>query len=116
MTWESEQETLDKLSGESETETTTMICVRRCCDNCGEPAHFRHTFLLPNARSNPASHGYGRDDISRCSDAEQYSCKNAECIMKMRRMDGYGWCSTYPATERFAHMFLEWKKFDAPQD
>ena len=116
MTWENEQETLDKLPGEGETETITRVRIRICCDNCGEPAHFKYTFLLPNARSNPASSGYGGDDISRCSDAEQYSCRNKECIREMRRMDGYGWCSMYPANKHFARMFLTWEESDAQQD
>ena len=112
MTFESEAKTLDKLPGEGDTKTVTRTRVRIRCDNCAEPAHFKYTFLLPNARSNPASNGYGGDDMSWCSDAEQFSCRDAECIREMQRLDGYGSCSTYSATERFAHMFLRWRDSD----
>lgn len=105
-------ETLDTLDGEGKTETITRVMKRHTCDNCGEPAHFKHTFLLPNARSNPASKGYGKDDISWCSDEYQFSCKDEKCQREMGKMDGYRWCSSFPANERFAHMFLHWEEIE----
>lgn len=103
-------ETLELLPGEGETQTIKRTRVRRRCDNCGKGAHYRYTFLLEGARSNPASNAYGRDDCSWCSDEEQYSCKNPECISDMKRLPGYIHCSTFPASERFAHLFLEWEE------
>jgi len=103
-------ETLDTLPDEGKIETITRVKKRHTCGHCGEPAHFKHTFLLPNCRSNPASSAYQHDDCSWCEDEYQFSCKNGECQREMRKMDGYGWCSSYPATERFTHMFLYWEE------
>ena len=103
-------ETLDILKGEGDIETIRRVRRRHTCDNCGEIAHFKHTFLLPNARTNPASKGYGKDDISWCSDEYQFSCRDGECQRAMRKMDGYGWCASYPANESFTHMFLYWEE------
>lgn len=97
-------ETLDLLPGEGESRTVTNTKVRRICDECGEPAHFRHSFLLPNARRNPASSAYGRDDCTWCSDEETFTCRTHTA--RDTKPDGYEWCSTFPANARFAHMFL----------
>ena len=67
-------ETLDILKDEGKTETMTRKKMRYTCDNCGEPAHFKHTFLLPNARTNPASKGYGKDEFQ----VDFYNLKNVE--------------------------------------
>lgn len=99
-------ETLETLPGEDETKTVVKTRVRHECDECGEPAHFKHTFLLEGARSNPASSAYRRDDCSWCEDDCRYVCKEHE--RHRTPPDGYVWCSTYPASERFAHMFLKW--------
>lgn len=77
--------TLDILPGEGEVKTKTLEHKRACCDECGEPAHYKHSYLLPNARTNPASSGYRRDDISWCEDKEAYTCK--EC--KTPELDGH---------------------------
>lgn len=97
-------QTLDVLPGEGEKKTKTEIRVRVECDECGEPAHYKHTYLLPHCRSNPASTAYGRDDCSRCEDTARFTCKKCH----KPSVDGYGWCSTFPASARYAHMFLEW--------
>lgn len=76
----------------------------RSCDVCGEDATQRHTFLLPNARTNAASSGYGKDDISWCSDGDGYTC--ADHSERDLEMPGMRWCSTY-LRERFGHMFVE---------
>lgn len=102
--------TLDVLPGEGEIETITRTRVRICCDNCGARAHYKHTFLLPNARCNPASKAYERDDCTWYEDEHRFSCKDPECQREMRKLDEYQWCSTFPASERFAHMFLRWEK------
>jgi hypothetical protein len=99
--------TLDDLPGEGETQTVTRKRLRRECEECGELAHYKHTFLFPNARSNPASKAYGRDDCSWCEDATKFVCREH---LKSTHMDGYTWCSTFPASERFAHLFLYWEE------
>ena len=95
------------LPGEGETKTVTRTRVRIECEQCGEPATKRHTYLLPNARINPASSGYGGDDISWCSDHEAFACD----ACPEPSFDGYRWCGTFsvaPDRLRFAHMFLRW--------
>lgn len=104
-------ETLDVLPGEGEVKTVTSVRRREECGQCGEYAHYKHTYLLPNARSNRASKAYGRDDCSWSSDHEEFTCR--ECSKDGKRepqVDGYEWCSTFSATERFAHMFLNWRE------
>lgn len=101
-------ETLDLLPGEGETKTVTTVKVRRECEVCGEPAHFRHSFLLYGARNNPASSAYRKDDCSFCSDEETFTCR--EHTATQTKPDGYSWCSTFPANALFAHMFLTTKE------
>ncbi len=101
-------ETLDVLPGEGEISTVTYRRERECCDNCGEPAHFKHNFLLPNARRNPASSAYGGDDITWCSDYSLFTCR--EC--KKPNPDGYSWCATFPAVTSYANMFLRSKSIE----
>lgn len=104
------------LKGEGETKIVERARVRRECEECGEPATKRHTYLLPDARRNPASSGYGGDDISWCSDHEAFTCDSCP----EPRPDGYRWCSTFsvsPENMRFSHMFLRWeeREIDAPE-
>ena len=100
-------DTLDELPGEGESRTTTEIRQRIICDECGEPAHFKHSYLLGgNARANPASSAYQQDDCSWCEDERRFTCKTC----KRPPVDGYSWCSTFPAKEQFKHMFLKWVK------
>lgn len=98
--------TIDVFPEENKTKTVTSTCLRRECDVCGAPAHFKHTFLLDGARSNRASSAYGRDDCSYCEDACRYVCK--EHISDREAPPGMSWCSTFPASDRFKHMFLYW--------
>ena len=98
--------TLDLLPGEGISRTVTSTRRRIRCDDCGEPAHYRHTYLLPHARENPASSGYHGDDISWCSDHEVFTCRDC----KKPYVEGYDWSSTFPASERFAHLFLRWEE------
>ena len=102
MTWN--PETLDVLPGEGEEQVIRRVRYRRECHECGEPAHFKQTYLLNGARSNPSSSAYRKDDCSWCEDEAVFLCK--EC--KAPRLEGYEQCSTFPAVERFAHMFLYW--------
>jgi len=96
------------LKGEGETVVVTKTRMRHECHICGEPAHFKHSFLLEGARRNPASSAYGKDDCSWCSDDELFVCKKHE--KERTPPDGYSWCSTFTASDRFAHMFLYWQE------
>lgn len=100
------------LPGEGDIQIVKRTRVRIECDECGEPATKRHTYMLPNYRSNPASSGYRRDDCTYCSDAERFTCNDC----KEPRLDGYGWGATFTASARNAHMFLRWaeEKVDQP--
>jgi len=100
--------TLDMIDGEGETITITKIRLRQACEICGEPAHFKHTFLLDGARRNPASSAYGMDDCSWCEDDARFVCKKHE--RERSAPNGYSWCSTFPANKTFAHMFLYWQE------
>ena len=99
--------TLDTLPGQDEVQIVKRVKLRRECEECGENAHYKHTWLLKGTRSNPQSKAYGRDDCSWCEDECTYACQ--ECTNKIRPPDGYVTCSIFPASERFAHMFLYWK-------
>lgn len=101
----SETKTLDVLPEEGDVETITRKRIRHECEECGEPAHWRVTYLLEGTRGNPASAAYGKDDCSWCSDLDSFVCKEHRT---WAAPDGYVPCSHFPATEQFAHMFLEW--------
>jgi hypothetical protein len=104
----SQMATLDVLPGEDETKTIVSVRRRVQCEFCEEPAHFRHTFLLANARQNPASSAYGHDDCTYCHDTERFSCRAHEPQGSADSVPGYGYCATFPANKRFAHLFLKW--------
>lgn len=90
----------------------TELCVEQECVECGEPAKYRHTFLLIGARNNPLSKAYGRDDCSWSSDEDVFSCEEHKELVRGKHCPGgMSWCSTFPR-ERFEHMFLIWKKID----
>jgi hypothetical protein len=90
-----------------EERTKTEICVEQTCEECGEPATNKHTFLLAgNCRNNPASNAYGKDDCSWCSDASKFSCD--ACKNKIKPPDGMSVCSIFPRNN-FEHMFLYWE-------
>lgn len=99
-------ETLDELPGEGEEQTLRRVRYRRECCECGEPAHFKQTYLLDGARRNPASSAYNRDDCSWCEDEAVFLCKDHRD--EAPRLEGYGKCSIFSATTQFAHMFLYW--------
>lgn len=83
---------------------------RRECEVCEEvDADYVVSFLLLNARTNPASKGYGRDDLSWCADAKTYAC--AKCKDKARDdpPEGMSWCATFTG-ERFPHMIHHWRE------
>ena len=87
--------------------TMRHIYARHECENCGEPATKCHAFILPNARHNPASSGYGKDDISWCSDAEAFSCDKCP----EPRVDGMRWGASWGGP-RYDHMLHFWSPLD----
>jgi len=77
------------------------------CENCGEEATRKLTFLLHGARSNPHSTAYRHYDCSRCEDAAVFVCE--ECCNHGRSYEkfapeGMEWCAAFPKTN-FPHMF-----------
>jgi len=100
------------LPGEGE--RRVQIRRRRDCDWCGEPATKRVTFLLKNARGNPASSAYRHDDCSWCSDAEAFSCDECQREAERKAPDGMSWCATFSAAERYPHMLLYWDEAVTP--
>ena len=88
--------------------TESFIRCWRECQLCELPARYRHSFLLPNSRSNPESRGYGKDDISWCSDDEMFACEEHKrdvenCHNTME------WAGTYTLSN-FKHMGFYWYK------
>jgi hypothetical protein len=98
------------LTGEGQVTTFKRRAIRIPCGKCGEDAVRRHTYLLPNFRTNPNSSAFRHNDCSWCCDHQEFTC--LECYPDHRHpcVTGYEWCSTFPANERFAHMFLRWKE------
>ena len=94
-----------RLKGEGDIRTRIDRRARITCEECGELAVYKHSFLLEGMRSNPASSAFRKDDCSWCSDVDVFTCK--ECRPTLP--DG---CdprsSRFEIGERFAHMFLEW--------
>lgn len=111
---------IEKLPGEGETQIICRTRVRKECENCGEPATYRNTYLndgATGARRNPASSAYGRDNCSWCSDHDQFLC--GDCHQNRHNIgvpDGFRWCSTFECVPRFAHMFLEWDEKQIEQE
>ena len=93
-----------------QTRTIKQVRKRRECQFCEEPATYKLTFLLPNARNNPASKAYGRDDCSWCSDEAVFVCDKHEKDRRKIASDlGMGWCSSFPY-KNFKHMFEYWEE------
>jgi hypothetical protein len=95
------------LKGEGETKLLLRKRVRHEC-NCGEVATQRHSYLLPRARSNPNSRGYGKDDVSWRSDHEEFTCD----ACPLPNVEGFEWCATF-GVANFPHMLLTWIERDA---
>ncbi len=91
-----------------EYQVTVKRKVEHECEECGEPATRRVTYLLEGARSNPASRAYGKDNISWCSDAEAFACEKHEKTLRDSAPQGYSWCSTFERCEKLEHMFWTW--------
>ena len=99
---------IQKLKGEGDTERIKRVRVRKCCEVCGEPAHFKHTFLLAGYRHNQASSAYGKDDCSWCEDSAAFTCETC----RPETPGGYVEASRFECCDRFAHLFLEWENVE----
>ena len=95
----------ESLKGEGK--QRTQVRVHRECDHCSEPATHRHTYLLEGTRSNPASKAYGRDDCSRCVDADAFFCSEHENVGGIP--NGYVTCAWIEVGGRYDQMFLTWE-------
>ena len=108
----------EMLEGEGETKTFIKTRVRQECENCGEPATQKHTYLNDGptgARNNPASSAYGRDDCTWCSDYDLYLCDDCKRISyEVNIPRYYHWCSTFKI-ERMPHLFLCWEEQEVEQ-
>jgi len=100
---------ITRLDGEGDIRTTTHVHRRIECEECGEPAHYKYSFLFEGMRSNPASSAYGCDDCSWCSDVDVFTCKGCHPTVPNGCVNTP---SRYTMGERFAHMFLEWDLVD----
>jgi len=90
-----------------------QLCVREECEICGEPATHQLTFLLKNARSNPQSSAYHKDDCSWCSDDEMFVCdEHSKDYWGYAKEKDMEWCSDFAFGERFKHLFLHWKTLE----
>lgn len=97
---------MNTLPGEGD----TRVQVRRrvLCACCGELATKKMTYLLENARSNPASAAYHQDDCTWCSDGEDFACDKHQREMEHNAPPGMSWCSAFSG-DRFPHMLLRWE-------
>ena len=103
----SDTKQLEPLKGEGERKT--MIRVRRECEECGELATVKYSYLLPRARGNPASSAYRRDDCSWCSDLDVFLCFACDERQWHPHRDGYEPCSRFYDARKYPHIFLEWR-------
>jgi hypothetical protein len=65
------------------------------CELCPDEATQVVTYLLKNARTNPASSGYLRDDLSYCADAKSFACESHTDLVRKSPPTGMEWCSTF---------------------
>lgn len=102
-----------RLTGEGEIQFVRRERVRIECEHCGADADRLHHFQLPNARRNPASAGYGRDDTSRAADRKMHACTACFPDGKRPQIAGYEWSGMYTDPERYPHLFLRWLETEA---
>ncbi len=98
---------MTKTERVGQTETITRVARWHECDECSNPASHRVTFLLENARYNPRSSAYGRDDCSRCSDLDAYACRKHLEQTVREAPSGYSWCA-HMALKSHKHMGFYW--------
>lgn len=104
-----------KLPGEGDVKIVRKERVRRDCDYCGAPAFYKNTYLNDggsDARRNPSSSAYGKDDCTWCSDHDDFLCPECHSRNETGNVPpGYGWCSTFQV-DRLPHLFLTWRETD----
>ena len=103
------------LDGEGDIQVIHRARERIPCDYCDNTPDQLNTYLLPNARHNPKSSAYGRDDCSWSSDHNVFSCEQCrkENFGGTRpNIEGYEPCATIPLTKQFSHLFLRWREKD----
>lgn len=102
---------------EGQVRTIRQVLKRRLCERCDKKATFKLTFLLPHARSNPASAAYGKDDCSWCSDTAVFVCHTHEKERYVIAKElGMGWCAEFEYGERFKHLFEYWGEIDVKEE
>lgn len=104
------------LKGEGEVRITKEIRRRHGCEECGEPATHKHTYLLVDARRNPQSKGYRKDDLTWCEDDARYACEEHMVLVRRQpheRGTAMEWCATFDAAKLYPHMLLYWQKVPA---
>lgn len=94
---------------EGEVKLIKKTCVRHECEECGEQATRKLTYLLDGSRSNPASSAYGKDDCSWCSDAESFGCEAHADKIWHDPPRGMKYCAKFDLA-KFPHMGLYWKE------
>src|SRR5258708_31472175 len=97
-----------KLPEVGEIRSTTEMWKQRACDECGEPAVYEQTYLLKNARRNPDSSAYGKDDCSYCSDTNAWACKIHADMIRSNPPQGYEECSRFDLS-KFSHRSGYWR-------
>jgi len=105
----SDSDNITNLPGEGDVVTKTYKRVREQCAECGEPATVKHSFLSEDARRDPASSAFGRDDCSFCSDHDEFACDECKRVVEREWCpDGMRWSSTCYLSDKNARSFLDW--------
>lgn len=93
-----------------QTKRVDYVCRERECFECGEPAFYRHTYLLESPCRNPQSKAYGRDDCTWCEDECSYACEEHKNLVEKKYCPDGMICNSTFYRNRFEHMFLYWDK------
>ncbi len=108
-----EADTLKAVALPGEGDVRKQVRMRRECDICVALATKRVSYLLDNARSNPASAAYCRDDCTWCSDAEAFACDAHANQVERDAPEGMRWAGTFDGTRpHLSHMLLYWEVSD----
>jgi hypothetical protein len=91
--------------------TVEEVWTRRRCDECGDPATRRATYLRNQARTNPGSRGYGRTDLNYCSDRDIHLCE----VCQPPFLTHYYRHQIFLGTD-YPHMLFHWKKISVIEE
>ena len=86
----------------------------RECQECGERADYRISFLLEGFRSDPASSAYGKDDCTWCSDLDFYACEAHKSQAAGEAPIGFDRGASIWSIKKFPHFGVEWVRREAP--